>query len=162
MKTPSNMYLEKIGEANEQGWPHLVIAVDLHGVLIDSVKYNKAFEMGATVEQAIKESVYTPCIKPLQRMSIRKDIKLFLYTSTKEDIRRLVGEAFVDLYGIEFDYLNSSNLNLEPTRVSQDFSEKPYCDILLDNSAGFEPEDWKDLGMVINDYYIIPTKHGDS
>ena len=134
----------------------------IHGVLVKSKNYNKALDMGACVKQAIEESLYPFCIKPLQRMSIRKDIKLFLYTSTKEDVRQLIGEAFVELYGIEFDYLNSDNLNLEPTRVSQDFKEKPYCDILLDNSAGFEHNDWNDLGMVINDHYIIPKKHGDS
>jgi len=162
MKNTSEMFTMQIGEANRQGWPHLIIAVDFHGVLVDSKEYNKALEMGANVEQAIEESIYVSCIKPLQKMTLRKDIKLFLYTSTKEEVRQLIGEALVELYGIEFDYLNSSNLNLKPTRVSQDFSEKPYCDILLDNSAGFEYEDWKDLGMVINDYYIIPKKHGDS
>lgn len=66
------------------------------------------------------------------------------------------------LFNIKFDYLNSDNLNLEPTRPSQDFTEKPYCDILLDNTAGFDPYiDWSDLEAVINDYYII-LKHGDS
>lgn len=156
------MYTVMMGKATGNSWPYIIIAVDLHGVLIDSVKYNKAISMGTDVMQAIEESVYKECLKPLQIMSIRNDIKLFLYTSTKKDVRQLVGEAFDDLFNIKFDYLNSDNLNLEPTRPSQDFNEKPYCDILLDNTAGFDPfVDWNALEAVINDYYII-LKHGDS
>lgn len=160
MKALNDMYVVKIGEANREGWSHLIIAIDFYGVLVPSEDYHAAVGAGANVKQAIKDSINPLCIIPLQKMSIRKDIKLSLYTSVKKDIRQLIVDAFLELYGIEFDYLNSSNLNLEPTRASQDFL-KPYCDILLDSAAGFEYGDWTDLGVVINNYYIIP-KHGDS
>ncbi len=162
MKSPAELFINAVDIANRLKWSNIIIAIDFHGVLVNSVQFNEALKNGASIEQAVKESFETTAIAALQRMSIRKDIKLFLYTSTKQQTRELIGDAMLELYGVEFDYLNSANLNLASTRPMQDFNEKPYCDVLWDNTAGFEIKDWKDVGDVINDNYITPKKHGDS
>ena len=140
----------------------IVLAITFSEVLVVPDKFEQALDDGASVEQAVEASVINQCIPVLQKITIRKDIKLFLYSSTLKATKHAIKDAFEHLYGIEFDYVEATKLNYPPLKSTQDFSKKPYYSILLDSKAGFEIDDWVDLLEGINKNFIIPGKNGDN
>lgn len=120
----------------ERGWDHIAIAVDLHGTVFKST-----YKPGLATE-------YYPYAKEcLQMLSDRPDILMYMYTGTPEDLR------------VEyFDFFNGDGIYMSPDQKGtmalmniqnnefQNFDDKPYFNVLLEDKAGFDPKiDWLDI-----------------
>lgn len=163
MKQINDLLDIAFGAASIQGWPHVIFAVDFHGVIVESEKYNDYMEANdRDVIISIRNSIIPAAITVLQKMTLRADIKLILFTSTDLNHKNLINEALTTLYGITFDYLTYEGMGLESTKQGQSFEFKPYCDVMLDNSAGFEPSDWSKVEASILLNYVTRSYNGDS
>ena len=119
----------------DRGWELLYIVVDLHDTLVES-HYD-----------GLATKFYPEGIECLRGLSKREDVCLILWTSS---YRRHIDEylAILSDAGVNFDFFNE-NPNEENTKTG-DFSRKFYFNILLDDKAGFVPEDdWK----VVQDFF---------
>ena len=75
----------------------------------------------------------------LQFLSSKDDVVLILFTCSYEDeIYRMI--KYLNCTDIHFDYVNE-NPEVSNTTYG-DYSKKMYCNILLEDKAGFEPKDW--------------------
>ena len=120
----------------KRNYPFMYIAIDLHGVCFDS-----------TYSQGDYAFINSDCKKAMQILSNRKDVKIILWSSCYKEEQTDIIKFFSD-NGIEVNYFNE-NPECENT-VSGCFDQKFYFSILLDDKAGFDPnEDW---GVII-DYF---------
>jgi nicotinamide mononucleotide adenylyltransferase len=121
----------EIEKARSREWDVFYIFVDLHGTVLGS-SYDP---------KDISRNFYDGSISFLQKMTARKDIKLVLWTSSREtDIKKYL--HMFDVLKIVFDYVNE---NPEQKNTSYaDFAKKPYLSLILDDKAGFTPDrHWK-------------------
>ena len=112
-----------------RNWEKLFICVDLHDTIIQG-KYSLNNE----------DAEYLPnAIKVLQNLSKRKDIVLILWTSSHvAPITKVLDK--LEKQGVHFKYVNN---NPEcPDNKLCDFSKKFYMNVILDDKAGFEKDDW--------------------
>ena len=120
----------------ERKYPITYIAIDLHGVCFNS-----------TYTQGGYAFINADCKNALRILSDRPDVKIILWSSCHKEEQTEIIKFFGD-NGISVDYFNE-NPECENT-VSGCFDQKFYFSILLDDKAGFDPnEDW---GVVI-DYF---------
>jgi hypothetical protein len=110
-------------------WEKLFICVDLHDTVIQG-KYS----LNSTGAEYLPNA-----IKVLQNLSKRKDIVLILWTSSHvAPITKVLDK--LEKQGVHFKYVNC---NPEcPDNKLCDFSKKFYMNIILDDKAGFEKDDW--------------------
>jgi hypothetical protein len=133
MNSVPQLISRELERLKKNGWDCIYVLVDLHGTIFKpsgSMVYEK-FEF------------YPYAKECLQMLSRRSDIKLILWTSTYgEDI-----ETYVDVLsrnGIRFADINENRL--EASTALQDFSEKFYFNVGIDDKFGFDPmEDWAHL-----------------
>ena len=117
--------LRAFQEMHERKWDTLFFAVDLHGTIIKRYTDNDI-------------EPYEGAEETLKYLSDRKDIVLILYTSSYlENLHSFY--KWCDERGIVFKYLNE-NPDC-PSNKTGDFSTKFYFNVLIDDRAGFEPED---------------------
>jgi len=116
----------------ERGWEKIYVFVDIHETILKP-----------TYTDSSEKCFYKLAKETLQILSNRKDISLGLYTcSYPEEIQDYL-EYFIE-NGIHFEHINS-NLE-EGNNKYACFSEKPYFNVLLDDKAGFDPEeDWRKI-----------------
>lgn len=90
--------------------------------------------------ERLQENVFYPFAKEvLQFLSSKDDVVLILFTCSYEDeIYRMI--KYLNCTDIHFDYVNE-NPEVSNTTYG-DYSKKMYCNILLEDKAGFEPKDW--------------------
>lgn len=120
---------------SERGWPTLYVAVDAHGTIIKS--YNDCIEF------------YPGSIEVLRWLTKREDFKVILWTSSySKEITELLDFSY-EKYGIVFDYVNQNPLEKNTNKAN--FSQKFYFNILLDDKAGFSPEDG-DWFLIANEF----------
>lgn len=115
-----------------RGWKRWYVAVDLHDTICRS-DYSRSGALG---------EFFPGAVEALKHMSDRKDVGLILYTcSYKEELYAPKGalEILRNL-GIRFDYVNE-NPEAPNTKMG-DFSNKPFFNVLLEDKAGFDCEDW--------------------
>lgn len=123
-----------INRSQKYNWDRLYFAVDLHGVIVKSNYENCSSEM---------PEIFPEAVKALKYLSLRKDIVLILYTSTLENNLKPILRVLED-EGIIFDYFNQ-NPEVENSSFAS-FDQKFYFSLLLDDKAGFDPEeDWDRL-----------------
>jgi hypothetical protein len=110
-------------------WEKLFICVDLHDTVIQG-KYS----LNSTGAEYLPNA-----IKVLQNLSKRKDIVLILWTSSHVvPITKVLDK--LEKQGVHFKYVNC---NPEcPDNKLCDFSKKFYMNVILDDKAGFEKDDW--------------------
>ena len=123
------MYTKK----KDRNWDTLYWLIDVHDTIIKST-YEVDSEFTDT---------YPYCFAALKLLSERKDTRLILWTSSH---KKYANSFMRDLkqYDINFDYFNR-NPECKNTDTG-DFSKKFYCNIIIDDKAGFEPEsDWKEI-----------------
>lgn len=115
----------------ERGWDRSYWFVDIHGTMIKP-NYTK---------DKIPTEFYPWAIEVLQILSKREDIKLVLYTcSWPREIEQY--HILFESHGIRFDYVNK-NPEVESSDSYGCFTDKPYMNVLMDDKAGFDPEeDW--------------------
>ena len=136
-----NTINEAYKKFEQSNWEKIYWVIDLHGTII-----------GHTDKKDINivPPVY-PHVEPvLSLLSQRGDICLILNTSTSRTHLEKTLEYLKKL-GIKFDYINEN----PESRSSEftDYSKKYYYDILLDDKAGFEPEDWWEIELFVINYY---------
>jgi hypothetical protein len=110
-------------------WEKLFICVDLHDTIIQG-KYSLNNEGAEYLPNAIKV---------LKNLSKRKDIVLILWTSSHVAPISKVQDK-LEKQGVYFKYVNN---NPEcPNNELCDFFRKFYMNIIFDDKAGFEKDDW--------------------
>jgi|WetSurMetagenome_2_1015567.scaffolds.fasta_scaffold567747_2 hypothetical protein len=136
-KAVINAFAEKI----QRKWDMLYFAIDLHGTIIKKYTKDEIVPYPYALE-ALKELCNTP------------DITLILFTSTyPENLTSFYNWCKEN--GITFKYLNE---NKEcPNSSTGDFSKKFYYNVLIDDRAGFDPEEWED---VLNAIRLMTKMHG--
>ena len=114
----------------EKNYPITYIAVDMHGVILRP-DYK---------ENSFGGDPYPGALETLRYLSMREDIYLILFTSTRKDQIDKALDYF-DENGINFDNVNDSDIKDDDLCM---FDKKFYFDIMLDDKAGFNGEtDWK-------------------
>lgn len=132
MKTVGDLFTDVWRKKDERGWDCVYIMVDLHNVILPS-NYHKGNDL---------QFISPFAEKCLQYLSKKDDVRLILWTSSYPDEVDNVLE-WLEKADINFSYVNINPL--EKSTEYADFSEKPYFNILLDDKAGFEGNDWKEI-----------------
>lgn len=111
-------------QKKDRGWSTLYVVVDAHGTLIRPYHHKIEF--------------YPDAISVMRWFSSRPDFKIILWTSSyPAEVNDLVVEAAKQ--NIKFDFVNANPIEANSPRA--DFSSKFYFNILIENKAGFSPED---------------------
>ena len=123
----------------EKDWEKIYIAVDIHDTILRA-----CYDDEETYD-------YFPLAKEtLRMMSLREDICLILWSSCYPEKLKEYARHFLD-DGITFDYINN-NPEVENTRL-QNFEEKLYMNVGLDDKFGFDAEtDWEVVSQALEDY----------
>jgi len=130
-------------DAKRKDWEYIYVFIDLHSTVI---KPN--YSAGD-----IPTEFYDGALEALKLMSDTDEMKLIMYTcSHPHEIEKYV-ELFKE-HDIVFDYLNE---NPEVTTTPQGYGcydMKPYFNILLEDKAGFYPEeDWEPINKFLRKRY---------
>ena len=129
--------------AKARDWNKLYWAVDLHSTCLIP-----------NYEKGIPTQFYLGAKETLKTMSERSDIVLIMYTcSHPGEIEEYLN--MFSLFGINFKYVN---INPEvPDNAYGYFKDKFYFNVLLDDKAGFNPnEDWQVIRKFLEE--IPPLK----
>ena len=134
--TLSKLIERTVSIALQKKWDTLYWCIDLHGTIVNPTY--KELENGLDYYYLSKE-----CLRIL---SESKGNVLILYTcSHPHEIEKILKLFWND--GIIFKYVNE---NPEVKNTSYGFYEKkPYFNILLEDKAGFDPNDWKEIYSMI-------------
>jgi len=113
----------------ERNWDSLYFAIDIHGTILKN-HY-----------EGLAEEFYPQSIPTLQYLSSCSEIKLILWSSCRSQDY----STYIDLLkqnNVFVSYFNENPECLDKGFGS--FDKKFYFNVLLDDKAGFEPdEDWK-------------------
>jgi hypothetical protein len=119
----------------QNNWDRLYVFVDLHETIIVP-----------SYKDAKRKDAYPYALEVLRYLKHRSDICLVLYTCSRQEHIAEYLKWFSE-HDITFEFVNSSP---EPNSKYADFSQKPYFNVLLDDKAGFDPEeDW----LLIKNYF---------
>ncbi len=126
LKAIDRAYLTK----EVRGWDTIYWAIDLHGVCLTS-----------NYEQGGYEWINDLCVEALQIISQRPETKIILWSSVYEQEKIAIAEFFnkqaIPVWGFNQNPWENN------TSVSC-FDEKFYFSVLLDDKAGFDPDqDWQ-------------------
>lgn len=153
--TYSDLIKKRFEIASKRRWDKVIVAVDLHDTVMNSEKYNAAIKNSQTVRHASKWAVYQQAILPLQMLTKRTDVKLVWYTGTDEKTLEIITSMLFAEYSIKFEGIAGGD-EFELVHEGQSFENKPCFDILLEDKAGFDPEeDWKEVLKGINNNVLI-------
>ena len=130
---------EAIKRLDEKGWDKIYFLVDIHGTIFEP-SYSESDECKWLGESR----------DALRIMSKVDWISLILWTSTYPSVIQNHYLPVFEKEGIKFDYVNE---NPEVTNEALGcFDKKPYFNLLLDDKAGFDKEDWKVLTKIVEEY----------
>lgn len=139
MKTITQLFNAAWEKKEQRKWDYVYIMVDLHGVVLPSNYHSKN---DLTFINPHAEKV-------LRYFSDADDIILIIWSSS-HDTEISAVRLWLLRNGIGFSYVNENPL--EKNTPYADFSKKPYFSIVLDDKAGFDPdEDWEELNRWIED-----------
>lgn len=131
--------LKQYGLMGDRGWDTIYWCIDFHGTIKPS-SYS-------TVDGT--EDYYEGAIEALKKISNRKDSRLILWTSSYRDYLEPHIKYMKEL-GVTFDYVND-NPECTSNKISN-FAEKLYFNVLVDDKAGFDPEeDWEMINKVMDE-----------
>lgn len=114
--------------AHDRNWNTVYWAVDLHGTVLKSNYANDSFEF-------INDSARTA----LQLLSKLPETRIIIWSSIFAGDADRVRRLFAD-NNIRVDYVNE-NPEVTNTLVGN-FSSKFYFSVLIDDKAGFIPDEW--------------------
>lgn len=139
MQQIESMFDKGYATAKAAKYSYMVVAVDLHGTIVDSKTFNET--QGKFVEK-IEASLYPFAIKALQAMSAHESIVMYIYSGTKKRKLKKLVKFLSSKYGITI----ATRYHPTTNHASQSFKNKPYFNILLDDRAGFDPKlDWNEI-----------------
>jgi hypothetical protein len=138
MLTLTNIFDREYAKKDKREWEQIYVAIDFHDTILPA-SYS---------EHDSIDTMYTFAKEALSLMSMRKDCKLILWTSSDEEY---IGKHISDMSiaGINFDYINE-NPECIDTKTGC-FDDKFYFNVLLDDKAGFDGHnDWKEICQYFN------------
>ncbi len=127
-------FIKAFEKKEERGWDKIYVFVDVH----ETVLY-------PTYELNGEKRFYPHALDTLREMSQRVDISLGLYTcSYPHEIKDYL--RFFTENGIVFEHVNTNKE--EKNSKYGYFNDKPYYNVLLEDKAGFDPEEeWRHLAL---------------
>ena len=118
--------------ADQKGWDTLYLLLDIHSTVMVPNWEGKS------------KDFYPLCIEALQLISKDPVYKIIMWTCSKEE-DRLHYKKLLEDRGIEIYSINS-NPDTEGVLNWGDYSQKLYCNVLLDDKAGFDAStEWKEI-----------------
>ena len=136
MKSMQQLFSEAFVEAKQKGFDHIVVAVDLHGTIVDSKLYNR---VKGSEEEKLAHSIYHKAIEALILMTEDPAIEMFIYSGTEPISLVRIKNSLKTCFDIDISLGYEASTTVE----KQSFIKKPYFSVLLDNKAGFDPvDDW--------------------
>jgi len=121
--------IDAFKEKIQRKWNVLYFAIDLHGTIIQKYKGNEIVP-------------YKYVTDVLIQLSNSPEITLILFTSTYPENLKTFYDWCKE-WDINFKYLNE-NPDC-PNNSTGDFTKKFYYNVLIDDRAGFDPEEWIDV-----------------
>ena len=117
--------------ARDRNWDKVYWLIDVHGTICKSDYAN---------DKGIQREFFPGAKETLQELTRRADCCLILWTcSWQDDINDIL--SWLKNNGINMDHVNV-NPEVESNKLSN-FQAKIYCNVILDDKAGFEGEtDW--------------------
>ena len=130
--------------AKKKGWNMSYIGCDIHETILKP-----------TWSKELSTEYYSYSKEVLKLLSNREDICLILWScSVLENNKKY--QDFFKKDGIIFDYINENPI---PATEYADFKTKLYFSVILDDKAGFDPEeDWLELYKYLTEEYKIKYK----
>lgn len=130
-----NTYRQKI----ERGWDEVFWCIDVHNTIIPGL-----------YDIAQKFEFYPDAKEVLQFLTRKTDVVMILYTcSHQKETAKM--QTFFNANGVTFKYVNT-NVDVPSTALGN-YEEKPYFNILLEDKAGLEKEDWKAIRKLLEEIY---------
>lgn len=112
----------------ERDWDTVYWAVDLHGTVLNSNYEKGGYEF---ISDEVRDS--------LQFLTSLSETSIILWSSLHEDEWNSVSRFFAD-NGIRVDAINSNPA--VPNTETGNFESKFYFSVLVDDKAGFHPDEW--------------------
>lgn len=117
---------------HQRNWDTLYILLDIHGTVM------------LPNWDGVSKDFYPLAIETLQEISKDKTYKIIMWTCSKEEDRKVYKELLEDR-GISI-YAVNENPDTEGVLNWGDYSQKLYCNVLLDDKAGFDPyTEWAEI-----------------
>ena len=123
----------------EKNWEKIYVAVDIHDTILH-----------ACYDDEETYDYFPSALEVLRLMTLRADICLILWSSCHREKLKEYAQHFLD-DGIRFDYINE-NPEVGNTHL-QNFEEKLYMNVGLDDKFGFDAEkDWDAIYQVLTGF----------
>lgn len=121
-------------------YKYIYIAIDIHGTI---------FQPSRNEEELYKYIGYAK--EALQKLSNNENFKLIIFSSSyPENIKKYVEKLKNDQIHIDYIMENPEVTSNEYAN----FEKKFYYDILLDDKAGFEPNDWFEIYNFLSKKFV--------
>lgn len=117
--------------AQERKYNAIYWALDLHGTCIES-----------NYKQGNYSWLNEHCAEALRYLSEQEETHLIIWSSLHQNEIPNVVSFFVD-HGIKVAAVNSNPM--EASTTSGCFDQKFYMSIIVDDKAGFDPDEWPDV-----------------
>lgn len=132
-----NLFQKEFQKKTDRKWDKIYVLVDIHDTVIPS-DYKSDGRLLTCYEHSLE------C---LQLMSAREDVYLILWSSCTQETAKF----YLDFFEKNNIIFGSFNDNPEESNTPYAcFDKKPYFNVILDDKAGFEPEDWLTLKNYFN------------
>lgn len=128
---------KSFGLMKKRNWDKIYVAIDVHETISKP-----------TWDETLALDFYENSIDTLKLLSDRKDICLILWTSSKEE-NKIGYFNILKENNIHFNYINSNPEVAE--RSYADYESKFYINLILDDKAGWLPEDW----LPLKEYLLV-------
>lgn len=139
MKTISQTFDNALDIKKRRSHSYLYICIDIHGTII-TPEYNKENE-GARF--------YNYALDVLKYLSGREDVILILWSSSYKIPAYKLMKQLHSEHNIWINFYNENPM--EKNNDICDFGSKFYFSVLIDDKAGFDPEnDWLELKKYFN------------
>lgn len=121
-----NAFINALERAKEKNWDKMYMLLDIHGTVM------KPNWNGLSTE------FYPLVLDALKAIADHGMFKIIIWTCSKEE-DRIAYKNLLESHGIPIFAVNE-NPDLDHVLDWGDYSKKPYCNVLLDDKAGFDPE----------------------
>lgn len=153
MKTISQLFIHALHKRKQRNYKYFYLTIDIHGTLFYPTKGTEISQDGSERILKIDDNeyveIYPWAIPTLQILTQTDSCKIILWTSSKSD-KIEVYQKFLEKNNVKIAYINE-NPDFIGNEYS-DFSRKFCFDLLLDDKAGFDPEnDWQELYKLITE-----------
>ena len=111
----------------DRKWDTTHWLIDWHGTICE----------GSYDPHVLSMQFYPKAVEALQALTARSDFRFILWTSSYSNAIHPFMRRLQEDHGIHVDFVNQ-NPEVQNTDTGK-FNLKPYCDIIIDDKAGFDP-----------------------